>query len=63
MMKAITIYILWGRYYNPVLDTFTEKPLGYYLTAEHAERICNALNRTNKDDFSTYYVKVDSAFE
>ena len=63
MMKAITIYILWGRYYNPVLDTCTEKPLGYYLTAEHAERICDALNRTNKDDFSTYYVKVDSAFE
>jgi hypothetical protein len=62
MMKSITLYILWGKYYNPVLDAYTEKPLGYYLTAEHAERMCDVLNRT-KTDGSTYYVKVDTAFE
>ena len=61
-MKSVTLYILWGKYYNLTMDTYTEKPLGYYLTAEHAERMCDALNHT-KTDGSTYYVKVDTAFE
>lgn len=62
-MNAITLYVLWGRYYNPVLDTYIESPLGYYLTAKHAERMCKVLNDTNKTDGSTYHVKVDTAFE
>lgn len=62
MMKSITFYILWGKYYNPTFDAYTEKPLGYYLTAEHAERMCNALNNTKNDD-SSYHVQVDVAFE
>ena len=62
MMKSVTLYILWGKYYNPVLDVYTEKPLGYYLTAKHAERMCEVLNRT-KTDGSTYYVKIDAAYE
>lgn len=61
-MKSITLYILWGKYYNPTLDAYTEKPLGYYLTAEHAERMCDTLNRTKKDG-SSYYVQIDTAFE
>ena len=48
-MKSVTLYILWGQYYNPVLDVYTEKPLGYYLTAKHAERMCQVLNRTKTD--------------
>ena len=62
-MKTITLYVLWGKYYNPVLDAYIEKPLSYYLTGEHAERMCKVLNRTNKTDGATYYVKVDTAFE
>jgi len=49
-------YILWGRHYNPVTDSYVEKMLGCYQNSNNAERMANKLrSMTNNKIF--YMVK------
>lgn len=45
MKNEISFYILWGEYYNPVLDIYTEKMLGCYKEASNANRMADTLRK------------------
>ena len=45
MKNKSSFYILWGKYYNPVLDTYTEKMLGCYKKENNANKMANTLQK------------------
>lgn len=45
MYNELPFYILWGKYYNPVLDTYTEKMLGCYKEENNANKMANTLRK------------------
>ena len=45
MKNKIPFYILWGKYYNPVLDTYTEKMLGCYKDKNNAYKMADTLRK------------------
>lgn len=45
MKNKIPFYIIWGKYYNPVLDNYTEKMLGCYQNRCNAYRMVDTLKR------------------
>lgn len=45
MKNEIPVYILWGEYYNPILDTYVEKVLGCYEEENDANRMADTLRK------------------
>lgn len=46
MNKKNPFYILWGNYYNPVLDNYREKMLGCYQDENNALRMADILRKS-----------------
>ena len=51
MKDDVVIYILWGHYPNITgAKGIVDKPLGYYLSKQRAEKLCKTLNDQPKTD-------------
>lgn len=59
MRDGLPFYILWGKYYNPVLDTYTEKMLGCYKSENNANRMADTLRKIKSGEYfiSTEYFR------